>query len=183
MIIRPLQPGDAAGYLALRRRALAEAPQFVGPLGEREAMGGMEELLDRLAAYPAEGTQVFGSFANEALAAAAGLNRSQNPRYSHKMFLWGMYVLPEYRRQACGRGLLEHLLDLARGRQGVRLVNLQVTAANEPAKAFYRRSGFASYGIEPVALQLDGQFYDFEMMQCVLARPASSILVDQVRDQ
>jgi len=168
MIIRLLQPGDAACYQDIRRRALAEAPQFVGPLGEREAASDPAELTARMAAYPLEGIYLFGCLLDEDCVAVAGLNRSQNPKYAHKMFLWGMYVVPEYRGRSIAHRMLENLLAHAREQKGVRFVTLQVTATNEPAKALYRSHGFASYGIEPEALRLDGRCYDFEMMQLPL---------------
>jgi hypothetical protein len=62
MTIRLLRPSEAESYRDLRRRALAEAPQFVGPWGEREAASDLAELTGRLTAYPKEGIQVFGCF-------------------------------------------------------------------------------------------------------------------------
>ena len=168
MIVRPLQPTDAACYREIRRRALAEAPQFLGPLGEREATSELAELQARMAAYPGEGVHLFGSFVDEACVAVAGLNRSPNPKYAHKMFLWGMYVLPEHRGHSIGREILQELLAFARGHAGVRFVHLQVTSTNEPARALYLGHGFVCHGREPCALRLNDRDFDFELMQLSL---------------
>jgi ribosomal protein S18 acetylase RimI-like enzyme len=168
---RLLGPLDAPAYRSLRQRALAEAPQYVGPLGEREAMSSVEDLQTRLTAYPGEGVSMVGGFVDGICTAAAGLNRSLNHKYAHKMFLWGMYVLPEHRGCSLGRQLLEHLLALAREQAGVRFVQLQVTSTNDPAVSLYRRGGFVRYGLEPSALRLDGRDYDFALMQCELSAP------------
>ena len=165
MNIRLLEPSDAALYRRIRQQALAEAPQFVGPLGEREAGSDLADLQARLAAYPSEGVRVFGLFMADTCAAVAGLSRQPNPKYAHKLFLWGLYVLPDHRGRSVGRGLLQWLLDYARELPGVRFVALQVTKTNEPARALYLAHGFRRYGEEPAALLVDGRSFDFELMQ------------------
>jgi ribosomal protein S18 acetylase RimI-like enzyme len=47
---------------------------------------------------------------------------------------------------------------------------LQATTTNEPAKALYRKFGFVSCGIEPKALKLGDDYWDFETMQLDLAK-------------
>jgi L-amino acid N-acyltransferase YncA len=42
---------------------------------------------------------------------------------------------------------------------------LQVTTTNELARVLHQRFGFVSCGIEPQAMNLNGKFYDFELMQ------------------
>jgi ribosomal protein S18 acetylase RimI-like enzyme len=45
---------------------------------------------------------------------------------------------------------------------GVRQIRLGVNVTNTGARALYRSIGFASYGVEPDALQVDGIFYGEE---------------------
>jgi len=165
MIFRTLQPDDAVFYQFARRRALEELPQFVGPLAEREASMEVDELRRQLAAYPAQGVNVFGCFLNGEGAAVAAMTRKLDPKYAHKLFLWGMFVLPSYRRHSIGRCFLSHLVGFAQQQVGVQFITLQVTTTNAPARALYERNSFVSYGIEPCALLLNGAFLDFELMQ------------------
>lgn len=51
----------------------------------------------------------------------------------------------------------------ARAIAGVRQIKLGVNATNTGARALlYQSTGFASYGVEPDALQVDGMFCDEE---------------------
>jgi ribosomal protein S18 acetylase RimI-like enzyme len=173
MLFRSLQPADAAVYRHIRRTALNEVPQFVGPMAEQEALSGLVPLQSQLARYPIEGNYAFGFFFGTDCAAIAVLTRKMHAKYAHKLFLWGMFVRPDYRGRSVGRHFLAHLLAFAREQPGVRFVSLQVTTTNEPAKALYRGHGFTSYGVEPQAVVHEGSFYDFEMMQLDLAQPPS----------
>ncbi|HEX3728745.1 MAG TPA: N-acetyltransferase [Opitutaceae bacterium] len=168
--IRPLTPEDAAAYGELRRNSLAEAPHLVGPRAEREARDELTALRARIAAYPGEGVAVFGGFRGGICAAAGALARNADPKFAHKLFLWGMYVRPEFRGQSLGREMLERLLAFARRQPGAECVMLQATTTNEPAKALYRKFGFVSCGIEPKALKLGDDYWDFETMQLDLAK-------------
>jgi ribosomal protein S18 acetylase RimI-like enzyme len=168
MMIRRLQSSDAGSYLYIRRHALSDVPQFVGPLAEQEALCELPELQARIENYEAEGIFPFGCFLDGQCAGVAALSRKLNPKYAHKVFFWGLYILPEFRGRSIGHQLMEHRIAFARSLPGVRLVTLQVTTTNEPARMLHQRFGFFSCGIEPQALWLNGSFYDFELMQMTL---------------
>lgn len=168
--VRTVGPGDAAAYLALREASLREAPHLVGPRAEREARADSVSLASILGSYPREGVHAFGAFLGPECAAAAALARPADVKYSHKMFLWGMYVLPAHRGRSLGQELLAHIVGFARGQAGVRRLTLQVTTTNAAAKALYGKFGFVTYGIERQAMLLDGESHDFELMELDLGR-------------
>ena len=168
-VIRPIGPGDAGTYQLLRRTSLQEAPPLVGPRAEREARADLAALAALLEAYPREGVQAFGLFQDGECAAAAALARPADAKYAHKLFLWGMYVLPAHRGKSVGRRLLAHLVEYARGQAGVRRIALQVTTTNAAAKTLYGKFGFVTYGIEREAMRLGGESHDFELMELELA--------------
>ncbi len=170
MIIRRLQSTDAAVYQQVRRAALSDVPQFVGPLAEQEAASKLPELGSRMKNYEAEGIYPFGCFLDGECAGVASLSRKLNPKYSHKVFFWGLYILPAFRGRSVGRHLMEHRIAFARALPGVRFATLQVTTTNKPARILHERFGFVSCGVEPQAMCLDGKFYDFELMQLDLSR-------------
>jgi len=80
-----------------------------------------------------------------------------------------MYVAPEARAQGLGRQLVQAVLDAARQRPGLRVVQLTVTQGNEGAQALYARCGFQVFGQEPLAVFVDGSFYGKVHMWCDLA--------------
>jgi L-amino acid N-acyltransferase YncA len=139
-------------------------------LAEQEALCNLAELQTRMDNYEAEGIFPFGCFVGEHLAGVAAFSRKSNPKYLHKVFFWGLYVLPEHRGHSVGRQLMEHRLAFASGLSGVRFATLQVTTTNEPARILHQRFGFVSCGVEPQALHLNGKFYDFELMQLELKK-------------
>ena len=63
----------------------------------------------------------------------------------HTIGLFGLAVAPECRGQGIGVQLIEHLIDLIRGRGGKR-VGLDVALINPRAEALYQRIGFEVTG-------------------------------------
>ena len=169
MVVRLLQPSDAAAYHHIRRAALDDVPQFVGPLAEQEALCDLATLQSRMAGYESEGIFPFGCFIDQQCAGVAALSQKLNPKYAHKVFFWGLYILPAFRGQSIGCELMKHRIAFAKSR-GARFATLQVTTTNAPARALHMRFGFVSCGIEPKAMLLNGRFYDFELMQLDLSR-------------
>jgi len=80
MVVRRLQSSDAEVYQRVRRHALTDVPQFVGPLAEQEALCDLAELKTRMDAYEAEGVFPFGCFLDEQCAGVAALSRKLNPK-------------------------------------------------------------------------------------------------------
>jgi RimJ/RimL family protein N-acetyltransferase len=61
------------------------------------------------------------------------------------------------------------LIAHARTLDGVERLTLGVEAGNEAARALYHSLGFVTYGTEPQAYKLDGQYWDSELMSLRLA--------------
>ena len=174
MPIRSLLPSDAEAYRRIRQVSLAEVPQFVGPLAEQEAQSPVALLQTRLTQYESEGLFPFGFFVGNHCAGVAALSQKANPKYAHKVFFWGMYVMPEFRGRHIGRNLMKHRIDFARNRLKARFVSSQVTTTNKPSLALHHRFGFISCGVETHAMLLDGKFHDFELMHLDLNTSAQA---------
>lgn len=69
-------------------------------------------------------------------------------------------VSPAFRHQGIGRQLISQVLQHAASVSGLRQVTLPVTASNPAAIALYEKIGFTSYGLEPAALLVNGEFHD-----------------------
>ncbi len=71
-----------------------------------------------------------------------------------------MYVADEQRHRGLGDQLVQAALAEARRHPFLRLVQLTVTAGNDPALKLYQRCGFVLYGLEPMAIRVDDEYLD-----------------------
>ena len=164
MHVRTLQPEDAAQYQALRLSGLADAPTAFASSYEEELNTPVAEIAQRL--QPKDSGAIFGAFTQSKLIGLAGMQRESMTKLSHKAYLWGMYVTPEFRRRGVGALLLEQALPYAWQSLGVVQVNLGVHAENVGAIALYRRLGFVLWGTEVGALVVAGKAQDEHHMVC-----------------
>jgi len=164
MLIRELTKADAGNYLGLRLQSEEEFPEFVGFNAERELGAGQSGLAALLAAYASEGTVVWGAFEDNHLLGVVVLSRRLSPKYRHKAFLWGMYVVPEFRGTGLAQTLMQHTLAWANAHPELVAVSLQVTVSNTRGQKFYQRFGFSIFGTEQRSLLAAGQFHAVHYM-------------------
>ena len=164
MLVRTLQPEDAAEYQALRLRGLSEAPSAFASSYEEEVTTPIAEIARRL--QPRDSGAIFGAFAEGKLVGLAGVERESMNKLSHKAYLWGMYVSPEHRKSGVGALLLQQALQYAWQSLKVVQVNLGVHTENVNAVALYRRLGFSIWGTEIGALVVGGKPQDEHHMVC-----------------
>jgi ribosomal protein S18 acetylase RimI-like enzyme len=166
MVIRILTAEDAAAYQALRLRGLRESPASFGSTYENEAGTPLQEIAGRLARGAGGDDVTFGAFDDDggALVGLASLGRGTSLKTRHRAVVWGMYVAPEARGRGVGHALMDALIAHARTLGGVERLTLGVESGNAPARALYQSLGFVTYGVEPQAYKLDGQYWDSEMM-------------------
>jgi RimJ/RimL family protein N-acetyltransferase len=155
--IRRLGADDAAAYRDIRLEALERHPDAFGAGLDDERNMTPDDVTDRLA-----NSIVFGAFEDGVLVGVAGWYRLSGNKLGHRGALWGMYVQPGARGKGLGTALVRRVLDDASGQ--VDQLHLTVTAANGAARRLYERAGFASYGVEPRALKIDGDYLDEVMM-------------------
>jgi ribosomal protein S18 acetylase RimI-like enzyme len=161
MKIEQLSPEDAADYQGLRLFALQESPAAFGSSYAEEVDRPLEVVEKRLADAR---NHVFGAIdENGRLVGIATLRREGRVRSDHKAFLFGMYVLPEYRRQGVGRALLEAVIRRAEV-LGIRQVNLTVNSENRAAVLLYESCGFERFGLERDAFRIGNGFFDVVYM-------------------
>jgi RimJ/RimL family protein N-acetyltransferase len=149
-------------------QALRECPSAFLSSYEEECNISPATIAGRLA--PTSGERVFGAFAENSLVGVVGLRREEARKFSHKGYLWGMYVLSEHRNLGVGMQLVLRAFEFAESVPGLRQVNLIVTATNKTAIRLYESVGFLPYGIERNSMFVDGEFYD----EVLMARPIQS---------
>jgi len=152
----------------LRLRALAEHPEAFTSSHEEERRKPVAAMAARLA--PGGDEAVYGAFVDDRLVALAGLARETRVKNRHKATVFGMYVAPECGGRGIGGTLLAHVIGEARKQSGLEQLVLTVTDGNAAATALYEKAGFRSFGIEPRAICVDGNYHGKNHMILFLAQ-------------
>lgn len=170
MTIRKLLAEDAAVFQELRLRALLDTPGSFTSSHAEESPLSLGEVAARLAT--SADRAVFGAFDGNRMIGMAGLGREPMVKISHKAYVWGMYVEPNYRGKGWGQRLLDAAVEFAAQVSGVRQVNISVYSGNDVARRLYVSSGFVPYGVETCAMRVGDTYYDEEHMVRMLMPPA-----------
>jgi ribosomal protein S18 acetylase RimI-like enzyme len=163
MEIRRLGPADAEELWRVRSEALEREPASFGESLEEHLGVPRAKVAERLGS-DADGF-VYGAFDESChLVAMAGFFRESRRKRRHKGIIWGVYVSASHRGLGLGRAVMDATLAAARQLPGLRYVYLSVTSVQSPARDLYLSLGFRSFGREPGALGVDGEYFDEEHM-------------------
>lgn len=156
-VIRPTEPGDAAGTAALRRMPgvfettlglpsyrSADSTSFLSDLGPND---------HHFVAVLEDGTVI----------GAACLQTFGNPRMRHAGSV-ALMVHADYQNAGVGTALLKALLDLADNWLMLVRVELTVFADNERAIHLYEKLGFEKEGLKRMTTVRGGKYADEYMM-------------------
>lgn len=161
--IRRFEASEADLLRQVRLDALRDTPEAFGATYDIESAKGPEFWWKWLAETP-----TFGAFTDDGAASGlAAFIRATAPKQLHRGTIGAMYVAPRLRGTSAATGLVEAILDHARG--NVEQVHLSAVASNQRALRFYRRMGFVEYGREPRGLRHAGIDHDVVLMVRMLA--------------
>ena len=166
--LRRLRPEDAPPYRTLMLEAYEHHPDaFTSSVAERASLPlSWWEARVKPDPHPLE--MVIGAFRGSRLSGVAGLSFESREKARHKAHMFGMYVPPKQRNGGIGKSLVLSVLEHARQRAGVRLVQLTVTQGNAAAQSLYERCGFVPFGLEPFAVAVGQEFVSKVHMWCDL---------------
>jgi ribosomal protein S18 acetylase RimI-like enzyme len=159
---------DAELYRELMLEGYASHPDaFTSTAAERAALP-LSWWQARLTEEPGAAAIVLGVKREAKLAGAVALTFESRDKTRHKSSLVGLYVRPSFRRLGLGDALVESVVNAARARAGVLLVQLTVAKHNAAAKRLYARHGFVEFGVEPFAMAVGDGYVDKCHMWCNL---------------
>jgi RimJ/RimL family protein N-acetyltransferase len=162
MSVRVLTSADAVAFRELRLRALKEHPEAFTSSFEEDEKRPLSATEQRIAGQ--DGNVFWGAFVDGEIRGMVGLVREPRAKNRHKADIVAMYVAPELGRRGLARGLLQAAIDYARNEAGVEQLVLTVTRSSQAAAKLYKAAGFVTFGLEPRAIKVDGEYYDKEHM-------------------
>ena len=75
-----------------------------------------------------------------------------------------MYVDSNYRRLKVGKNLINNIINIVKGMEGLEQLNLVVVSNNVKAVSLYKTVGFITYGKEKNAIKWDNKYFEEEYM-------------------
>lgn len=152
--IRLLGAEDVEVFRRIRLEALrAEPESFASSVGDWEKLSD-EEWRQRI-----DAAAVFVAFRDGTPVGIMGLLRERASKMAHRATVIMVYVQESLRGSGLARMLLETLVDHAR-HQGIRQLELWVSAENPKAIGFYRRERFVAVGRIPGGCIRNGREVD-----------------------
>lgn len=164
MEIRQLTSNDAAEYWELRLEALRLVPEAFAASYE-ESLQRPNPIEQVISNFNAEGSYTFGAFLNGKMTGMVTLVQDKHQKMKHRANLFAMYVSPANRKNGAGKALVATAIQKAKETPDIEKLVLTVNARNEKAIKLYTSLGFSAYGTEKRALNVDGTYYDEDLME------------------
>jgi len=160
MPVRILTSADAVAFRELRLRALKEHPEAFPSSYEEDVGKPLSCTEQRIAGG---GNVFWGAFIDGEIRGMMGLVPEPRAKVRHSGDIVAMYVAPELGRRGLARALLQAAVDYARN-EGLEQLVLTVTRTNQAATKLYKSAGFVTFGLEPRAIKVAGEYFDKEHM-------------------
>ena len=151
MQIARLTPADAMAYKGLMLHAYEHAADSFTSTPQERALQPDSWWVNRIH-DPAGLSVVWGAFTEAGLVGTVSVEFSARAKTRHKALIVAMFVREECRGEGVARELMCAAIQHGLHREGLRLLQLEVTQGNVPAERLYQSLGFQSFGIEPIAV-------------------------------
>jgi ribosomal protein S18 acetylase RimI-like enzyme len=174
---RKVAESELDEFRRIRLLALRESPTAFGSSFEESSVHPDEYFTGLIKVEDSDG-MLCGAWDGNHLCGVGGLRRDGRLKQRHRASIWGMYVEPDRRGKRVGHAILDRLLAKARAIPELAIIMLTVEASNAPALRLYSQFGFVKVGTEPMALRVDGRYWDLDQMALHLgggAHPAGNV--------
>ena len=151
MQITPLTAAHAMAYKALMLHAYEHAADSFTSTPQERALEPDSWWRGRID-DPSGLTFVWGAFAEAELVGTVSVEYATKAKTRHKGLIVAMFVHENFRGQGFARKLMRAAVQHGLERQGLRLLQLEVTQGNAPAESLYQSLGFVPFGVEPMAV-------------------------------
>ena len=162
-MIRQLEVKDSNSYYKIRLEGLRLHPEAFGT-GAEDWSKATDDQIKSLLEKSNQDDFVLGYFLDEELAGVIGLKREKKHSVEHKGTVWGLVVLPSFRRQGIGKSLLESLIKRAAQHQKLQYIRAVVTVSPLNAQCVFELCGFQTYGVEKRGIKEGSNFFDQTFM-------------------
>lgn len=151
MHISPLIAAHAMVYKALMLHAYEHAADSFTSTPQERALQPDSWWINRIA-DSAGLLVVWGAFNEAGLVGTVYVEFAARAKTRHKALIVAMFVREECRGEGVARELMRAAIQHGLEREGLRLLQLEVTQGNAPAERLYQSLGFQIYGVEPMAV-------------------------------
>src|SRR5215211_1217143 len=164
IIIRKLEPHEAAIYREIRLACLKNSSGYFGSTYEEEASNPKLKF-EMLIENESPDNFMFGAFDHDDLIGITGFTRMIRQRDRHRGEVVQVYVDASYRGQNVGETLIRRVLERAFTLEGIEQVQLSAIANNEKAIKLYEKIGFRTFGIQTNYFKIGDTYSDQCFMQ------------------
>jgi len=156
--IRRVTEDDVQAMVDMRLEALRNHPVAFSADYEQELNRSLPEWKKRISRRV-----IFIAWDGEAPLGMATFLRSGSSKTNHHGNIFGVYVRPGYRSHGLGGKLVNRCIQWAR-ENNIKTVYIAAAATNTAAVRCYTRCGFSGYGLQPMAVRVDGIYHDELLM-------------------
>ena len=160
MEIRLLEEIDMPQFWTLWVRALRDHPTAFGASYAWAKEVSAEQAQEILRQIRSAGGFILGALDQQRPIGWVSFTRQQSEKFRHKGDMGAIYVVPEARGRGIAKTMLTTALERIQEMADVALITLSVNNENLSARRLYETCGFRAYGIEPMGISVDGQYFD-----------------------
>ena len=160
-----LEPARWREYKDLRLQALSDAPQEFGTT-LAEAKKYLDKKWRESLALPT--SILWFAEVNGKVVGMVGVYWGHGATRRHVANMFGMYVVPDYRKQGIGARLLSEVINVQRADTNISKIKTEVVGGNTAATKLYEQHGFEIIGSLFQELCYDGTYYNLILMEQLL---------------
>ena len=159
--LRPARIDDMPAFRVVRLQALRDHPEAFSA-DYQTHLSADDAYWGRYFNF-GEHSIIYFAFHDDDLVGMTGVRLDTSPKTRHNANIEGIYVLPAWRGHGIARALVNICCDWAR-EKGALIARISVATTNQSALRCYEGCRFKITGTDPMAICVEGKFYDEYLM-------------------